>query len=62
MVLKEYKADPTVVSFVVAHLDGILEDSRARAKEFLQVQNDFKARLDLYGILNSFLITAQDPT
>jgi len=36
-VLKEFKADPKVTSFVVAHLDGILEDSRARAKVFLQV-------------------------
>jgi hypothetical protein len=61
-VLKEYRADPIVTSFVVAHLDGILEDNRTRASKFLQVQNDYKARLDLYGILNSFLITAQDPT
>jgi hypothetical protein len=43
LVLKEFKADNRVISFVIAHLDGILEDRRSRVKLFSNVQTGFKA-------------------
>ena len=37
MVLKEMKGDARVISYVVANLDGILEDRRSRVKLFSNV-------------------------
>lgn len=44
-----------MISYSLAHLDGILEDSRARVHHFINVMNDFKNPENLINILNSFI-------
>jgi hypothetical protein len=43
------------VSYALAHLDGILEDSRVRVQHFIAVMNDFKNPDDLIKVLNNFI-------
>lgn len=49
------KSDNELIGYSLAHLDGILEDSRTRIHHFIAVQNDFKKPENLIDILNSFL-------
>lgn len=44
-----------LIQFCLAHLDGILEDSRDRIHHFIDVQNHFKDPMNLIQILNSFI-------
>lgn len=41
--------------YALVNLDGILEDSRTRVKYFVEVMNDFKAKIDLVDILIRFI-------
>jgi hypothetical protein len=55
-----FKRDNELIYYVLCHLDGILEDSRARVKYFLEIMNDFKAKMDLVGILIKFISNSQE--
>lgn len=59
-VIKNFKGDPKSLSYILANLDGILEDRRSRIKHFVNVINDFKEPLNLIAILTSFLHTSND--
>lgn len=54
-VIQNVKAEEMLIQYCLAHLDGILEDSRDRIKHFIDVQNHFKTPLNLISILNSFI-------
>jgi hypothetical protein len=54
-VIANVKSDNELIGYSLAHLDGILEDSRTRIQHFIAVQNDFKKPENLIEILNSFL-------
>ena len=47
--------DNELIFYSLAHLDGILEDSRTRVKYFIELMNDFKNKLDLIKILIAFI-------
>lgn len=54
-ILNNVKSDNELIGYSLAHLDGILEDSRARVHHYIAIQNDFKKPENLIEILNSFL-------
>lgn len=54
-VIQNVKAMDMLIQYCLAHLDGILEDSRDRIHHFIDVQNHFKTPLNLISILNSFI-------
>jgi len=54
-IIKNFKRDNEVICYSLAHLDGILEDSRNRVKHFLDIMTDFKNPADIIKDLNSFL-------
>jgi hypothetical protein len=54
-VIKKVRSDNELVSYALAHLDGILEDQRVRVHHFIAVQNDFKNPENLINILNTFI-------
>ena len=54
-IIKKVRSDNQVLSYALAHLDGILEDSRSRVHHFINLMNDFKQPENLINILNSFI-------
>jgi hypothetical protein len=54
-VIEKVKSEDMLIQFCLAHLDGILEDSRQRISLFIDVQGHFKTPLNLISILNSFI-------
>ena len=54
-IIKKVRSDNQLLSYALAHLDGILEDSRARVSHFINVMNDFKNPDNLITVLNSFI-------
>lgn len=54
-VIQNVKSDEILIQYCLAHLDGILEDSRDRVQHFIDVQNHFKDPMNLIQILNSFI-------
>lgn len=54
-VIANVKSEDMLIQFCLAHLDGILEDSRQRIQIFNDVQNHFKTPLNLISTLNSFI-------
>lgn len=54
-IIKDNSSNNELVFYSLVHLDGILEDRRSRVKYYIEIMNDFKNKLDLCGILISFL-------
>jgi tyrosyl-tRNA synthetase len=54
-VIEHVKSEELLIQYCLAHLDGILEDSRERIKIFIDVENHFKTPGNLISILNSFI-------
>jgi V-type H+-transporting ATPase subunit H len=54
-IISDNSRDQDLIFYSLIHLDGILEDKRSRVKYFVEVMNDFKNKVDLPGILVSFM-------
>jgi len=54
-IINYIKSDNVLISYVLAHLDGILEESRSRIKFYIATMDDFKSPYNLIDILNSFI-------
>ena len=53
--VEKVKGDNHLVLYALAHLDGILEDSRARVARFISLLNDINKPMNLIKILNDFI-------
>lgn len=58
-VINNVKSDPMPACYALAHLDGILEDSRTRVKIYSKVMNDFKSPRNIIKELFSFINRTQ---
>ena len=54
-IINYIKSDNILISYVLAHLDGILEEKRSRIKLYASLMDDFKSPYNLIYILNSFI-------
>ena len=54
-IVEKVKGDNELVMYALAHLDGILEDNRARAASYIALIDDFNAPLNMIKILSDFL-------
>jgi hypothetical protein len=54
-VIEKVKSEEMLIQFCLAHLDGILEDSRERISIFNDIENHFKTPKGLISIMNSFI-------
>ena len=52
--------DNELILYSLAHLDGILEDNRARVKFYVELMNEFKNPLDMIKILDNFISKSQE--
>mmetsp|Transcript_19642 Transcript_19642/g.30293 ORF Transcript_19642/g.30293 Transcript_19642/m.30293 type:complete len:384 (+) Transcript_19642:2-1153(+) len=54
-IVKSVKSDNNLIAYALAHLDGILEDNRARVQHYIAIMNEFKDSENVIAILNSFI-------
>mgnify|MGYP001235995792 CR=1 FL=1 len=54
-VIEKVKSEEMLIQFCLAHLDGILEDSRERISIFKNIENHYKTPIPLISIMNSFI-------
>lgn len=47
--------DKNLVFYCLVHLDGILEDDRTRASQFVALAKDYKQPMHVIKILNTFI-------
>ena len=56
-IIESCKGDQNVTSYLLALLDGILEDKRSRINLYSNVMSDFKDPVNCIKIINSFIQT-----
>ena len=63
-IVQNVKGDAKLVTFALVMIDGILEERRSRIKTLVAIQKAHKKdrKLDIVGILLSFLIQNNLPT
>lgn len=54
-IVQKVNGNPTLQYICLVHLDGILEDSRLRIKNFVDIMNGFKDQMNIIQILDSFI-------
>lgn len=58
--MKNKENKDNIQNYCLAHLDGMLEDSRKRIHHFVAIMNDFKDKQDLIDIMNNFVHSSKD--
>ena len=55
-ILDKIRGDNNLSYYVLALINGILEDKRSRVKNFIALQKSTTKKLDIIGILYNFLV------
>ena len=54
-IVQKVKGNPNLQYVCLVHLDGILEDARTNIKYFVDVMDNFKEKVNIISILDSFI-------
>lgn len=54
-IIQKVQSDKYLVFYCLVQLDGILEDDREKAVQFISLREDYKNPVDVIKILNQFI-------